>query len=642
MTTAHLVAHLGALGVRLDASAGRLRVHDPNGALGPELRAELVERKADVLALVAASRPAGAAEAPLVARRYDDDERPLSSGQVRLWFLEQLHPGSCAYHIPAWARLEGPLLVDALRASFEAVVERHEALRTTFEVRDGKPVGRARAARPFCLPVTDVAEADLRDRLLDEARRPFDLGAGPLLRARLFRTAPERHVLAMTAHHAASDGWSTAVVVRELAEGYAAYPERPDLDPLPVRFGDVASWQAEVHAREDAAAALAEAVEALTPPPPVLPLPTTRPRTSDPSFEGGVCERDLPLALADRVRETARAEGASPFMVLLSAYAVLLARTTGRAEFAVGTPVAAREHPALASLVGFFVNTLALPLRVAPGATFREVLHHVRDVSLDAFGRSAVPFDRVVEAVRPPRVAGVPPLVQTLFVHQTVPMPPLALDGVAPAPVRFGGGTAKYDLSLFVEDAGDGALRLVAEYATAWTDAADAERLLDSYEGVLAAALADPDGAVDRTPLRHAPPRAVPQAPTRTPTAPAADLERLVASVWSRLLGGQPVGPTDGFFDVGGHSLLAVQAQQQIATALGREVALLDLFAHPTPRALGARLAATAPADTPTPGAARAPSSPGGDGRDGDWAAVTARVARRQAARAARVARRDP
>ncbi len=634
MTTAHLVAHLGTLGVALDASEGRLLVSDPGGALTLDLRAELVRRKPDVVALVEAARAPVAPDPALVARRYGGDGRPLSAGQARIWFLERLHPGSCAYHIPAVAELVGPLDVGALRASLGAIVGRHEPLRTALCESGGRPTGRLRPAAPFRLPVEDVTAGERAERLLVEARRPFDLETGPMLRARLLRLGPERHALALTTHHAASDGWSTAVLVREVAACYAAHRDGREagLAPLAVRYADAAAWQAERQAGPGAAADLAATVRTLTPAPPPLTLPADRPPPLAPTFEGEVCERTPPRRLADAVRALARAEAASPFMVLLTAYAALLARTTGQATFAVGTPVAGRGHPALGPLVGLFVNTLALPLAVDVGGPFRALLRHVRDVSLDAFSRPEVPFERVVEAVAPPRAAGVPPLVQTLFVHQTVPVPPLALAGLAPAPVRFAGGTAKFDLSLFVEEAGGG-YRFVGEFATARFDARTVADLLDTYEGLLSAALADPDGVVGQLPLRHAGPRPAGSAPAARAPAPAEvrvrEAERLVASVWSRLLGDRAVGRDDGFFDLGGHSLLAVQAQRQLAAALGREVPLLDLFAHPTPRALGRHLAS------------------GGEGASGGLAGaqasgVQARVARRLAARAASRDRTPP
>ena len=502
MTTTELLALLRDLGVRLHSDGERLRLQDPGLVLTDELRTELVARKGELLAFLRDAEVATSAGADVITRAPRTGAQPASSGQRRLWFLEQLHPGTCAYNIPAAFRLRGRLDAETLRQSFEALVTRHEALRTTFASHDGEPAQRVVSPTPFELAVEAVAADALYPTSLEEARRPFDLERGPLLRARLLRLAEDEHVLLITVHHIVFDGWSMGILTRELGALYNALRSgtTAHLPELPIQYADYAAWQRRRLDSEATGKDVAYWADQLTPLPPTLELPTTYPRPAVQSFRGENRARPFPRDLEGRLHALARSEGSSAFMVLLAAYAVLLHRYTGQDDLAIGTPVAGRGRPGTEGLLGFFVNMLVLRVRIEEGMTFRSLLRHVRDIALDAFARQDIPFERLVEDLHPDRSLGRSPLVQTMFVYQNAPAAPLALDGVVAAPADFFGGTAKLDLSLFAEEGPEGP-RLVGEYNTEIFDAETIDRLLGHYELLLRTALSDPEQVVARLPL---------------------------------------------------------------------------------------------------------------------------------------------
>jgi amino acid adenylation domain-containing protein len=489
-----LLAHAQARGIALRAEDGRLRFQAPPGALDDELRSALAASRDALLGLVAAPAP----DAPPLAPAPAETRDLPAFGQQRLWFLERLHPGTCAYHIPATFHLQGPLDREALRRAFESLLERHEALRATFaEGASGVRVHTAAPAR-FDLPFDDLAPlADANARAeairVEEARRPFDLARGPLLRARLLRLAEERHTLLVTTHHIASDGWSFGVMTRDLAACYAAAAggHAPPLAPLPIQYPDYAAWQ---HAWLDGPALerdLAFWAERLRGPLPVVSLPLDRPRPPVQTFEGANRARRLAPATEEALRSLARAERTSLFMVLFAAFAALLQRYAGEDDIVVGTPIANRLRRETEDLIGFFVNTLALRVDLSGGPTFREAIARVREVALEAFAHQDAPFEKVAERLQPERSLQHAPFFQVMFVHQNAPVPPLALPGLAPAPVEFRGGTSKFDCTLFVEEA-DG-LRCIVEYNTDLFEEATIDRLLAHYDRLLAAAVAEPD-----------------------------------------------------------------------------------------------------------------------------------------------------
>ncbi|HEX7240350.1 MAG TPA: amino acid adenylation domain-containing protein, partial [Longimicrobiaceae bacterium] len=390
------------------------RVRD---AFGVELPLRAVFEAPTVAALaerVEEARGGGAPPPPLVPVPRGRP-LPLSFSQHRLWFIDRLEPGSAAYNMPFPLRLGGGLHPGALEHALSEVVRRHEALRTRFPVVDGEPVQHVDPPRPVPIPRVDLRgaaperrEGELARLAAEEARRPFDLAAGPLLRATLVRLDDAQHALLFTLHHVVSDGWSMGVLVRETFEAYAARVEgrAPALPGLPVQYADFAVWQREWLTGETLERQLAYWRERLTGAPPVLDLPTDRARPAQRAGRGAWCALRVEPALTEGVRALSRREGATTFMTLLAAFSTLLARYSGQTDVVVGTPIAGRGRGETEGLIGFFLNTLALRVDLGGDPAFRDLLGRVRETTLGAYAHQDVPFERIIEEVQPARSLG--------------------------------------------------------------------------------------------------------------------------------------------------------------------------------------------------------------------------------------------
>jgi pristinamycin I synthase-3/4 len=434
---------------------------------------------------------------PVLPRPRDPQGEPLSFAQQRLWFLDRLAPGSAVYNVPAAVLFEGRLDVRALAAALNGVVRRHEALRTTF--RDEVQIVAPALGLP--VPVIDLAglPEGLREaeRLAaEEARRPFDLAAGPLIRAavlRFGRLGDESHLVLVTMHHIVSDGWSMGVLLREVAALYGG----SELPALPVQYADFARWQREWLRGETLEERLAPWRRRLAGAPRVLDLPTDHPRPPVQRFRGGRESAALP---AEAVRSLSRAEGTTLFITLASGFAALLSRYAGQDDLLLGTAIANRERREVEDLIGFFVNTLALRADLSGAPSFRALLGRVREESLAAYAYQDVPFEAVVEDLAPARDLSRNPLVQATLVLQNAPLGPLALPGLALTPREVDTGTAKFDLTLSVTEAGGG-FALSLEYDRDLFEAATARRLLGHFRVLLEAAASDPSISVTGLPL---------------------------------------------------------------------------------------------------------------------------------------------
>ncbi|HEV2148332.1 MAG TPA: amino acid adenylation domain-containing protein [Longimicrobiaceae bacterium] len=456
--------------------------------------ARLVER---VDALLRAG--AGVGAPPLVAVGRGG-ALPLSFAQQRLWFIDQLEPGSATYNIPQALRLRGALEVELLERALTEVVRRHESLRTTFSTIDGQLGQVVHPPAPVAIRVTDLrhlpgAEREERVRQLaaEDALRPFDLAAGPLFRTALLRLDEEEWALLLSMHHIVSDGWSMGVLVREISALYSAFSrgEPSSLAPLPVQYADYAVWQRQWLSGETLEAQLGYWRERLAGAPALLELPTDRPRPAVQSFRGAVREVSLPAELFAEVRRLARAEAASPYMVLLAAFQLLLSRHSGQDDVVVGSPIAGRTRAEVEPLIGLFMNTLVLRTAVSAGASFRELLSTVREATLGAYAHQELPFERLVEELQPERDLSRNPLFQVVFALQNLPGEHLRLPGLEGHPLPGVGGGAKFDLSLYLRET-EGRLEGTAEYGTDLFDAATIERLLGHYGELLRGVLADP------------------------------------------------------------------------------------------------------------------------------------------------------
>ena len=402
----------------------------------------------------------GPVEHASIPKRTPATSAPLSFAQQRLWFLQRLEPSSAAYNIPFGVRLKGVLDVVALQRALQAIVARHESLRTTFAEMDDVPVQIVADGSSVLLPVTDLSrlpdpERGLRRLASKEARTPFDLDKGPLLRSQLLRLAPQEHVLLLTVHHIVSDGWSMGVLFKELAALYRAgvTGESSPLPELPLQYADYAVWQRRQLQSDKLERQLAYWKQRLAGAPAALELPTERPRPS--GVSSGRAARAtlaLPKSLADDLKELSRREGVTLFMTLLAAFKILLARYSGQEDIVVGTPIAGRSHTELEGLIGCFLNTLVLRTDLSGEPTFRELVARVRETALGAYAHQELPFERLVEELQPARSLRHNPIFQVLFQAGNTPGGTLKLDGLEVGRVRSGGIGAKFDLSFRIRE----------------------------------------------------------------------------------------------------------------------------------------------------------------------------------------------
>ena len=477
-------------------------------ALGVEVAlAELFARP--VLAEFAKAVREGARSTlpPIMAARRDEP-LPLSFAQQRLWFLAQMEGVSQAYHIPLGLRLTGELDSGALRGALARLVARHEALRTTFSDADGQPVQRIAAEDSgFDLQEHDLrqhsdAEGELQRLAMEEANAAFDLQAGPLIRGRLIRLDDREHVLLITLHHIVSDGWSMGVLSRELGALYRACSQG-QADPLPalaIQYPDYAVWQRRWLAGEVLQAQSDYWRRTLAGAPAVLELPADRRRPVQQDHAGAFVALELDDKLTAGLKALSRRHGTTLFMTLLAGWAALLARLSGQDDVVIGTPVANRSRAEVEPLIGFFVNSLALRLDLSGGPTVGELLQRVKGRALEAQQHQDLPFEQVVEIVRPPRSLAHTPVFQVMFAWQNAGASDLELPGLRVAPVRVPCSFAKFDLTLSLAEVG-GRIAGGLEYATALFDRATIERHAGYLRRLLEAMVADDARAVDRLPL---------------------------------------------------------------------------------------------------------------------------------------------
>jgi non-ribosomal peptide synthetase component F len=402
--------------------------------------------------------------------------------------------------------MRGDLDEAALRRALGEIVRRHEALRTVFRAGpDGAPVQEVTAApAEFPLPVADLrafpaawARAEVLRLAADEAEAPFDLRADPLLRALLVRVADGEHALVLTLHHIVGDGWSVGVLFGELAALYGAFRDGGEspLTPLPVQYADYAAWQRAWLTEGTLEAQLAYWRARLDGAPPLLELPTDHPRPPTQSHRGEVLPFDVPAGLARRVRALARREDATPFMVLLAGFTLVLHRLSGSDDVVVGAPVAGRARPEVEGLIGFFVNTMALRMDASGDPSFRELVRRARETALEAYAHQDLPFERVVEELHPTRTLGHNPLFQVALALQNVPRSVAGPPGLTLELEDVDSGTAKFDLFLELVEEGD-RLRAKLEYATDLWDEDGARRIAALFLRLLDAGVAEPDAAL--------------------------------------------------------------------------------------------------------------------------------------------------
>ena len=430
-----------------------------------------------------------------------DGDLPLSFAQQRLWFIDQLDPGNSVYNFPVAVRLKGSLNLAALEQSLNEIVRRHEALRTTFSMVDGQPAQVIASRLMITVPVVDLRalpeiqrEAEVQRLVVEEARRPFDLARGPLLRARVLQLGEDEQVGLLTMHHIVSDGWSAGILVREMAALYQAYCcESPSpLPELPIQYADFAYWQREWLQGAVLQRQLDYWKKQLDGSPPLLELPEDHPRPAVQSFHGGHQSLLLPKSITGALKAFSRDEAATLFMTLLAAFKVLLNCYTRQDDLLVGTPVANRNRLEIEGLIGFFVNALVLRTDLSGNPTFRELVRRVRKVCIDAYAHQDLPFERLVEELHIERDLSRNPLFQVMFVLQNAPLHAVELPGLSLNPVIADGGTTHFDLTLHIVDTEQGLIGTAA-YNTDLFDADTIARMLAHFQTLLEAIVKDPD-----------------------------------------------------------------------------------------------------------------------------------------------------
>ncbi|WP_342706338.1 amino acid adenylation domain-containing protein [Burkholderia arboris] len=439
--------------------------------------------------LIEASSPRAGSTAGNILPRSRANDLPLSFPQQRLWFLAQLEGPSAAYNISSALRFDGELDLPRLRDAVSGISRRHEILRTTFPAIDGLGVQRIAPPAPVALDVVDVAsESEALALLAEEADRPFDLAAGPLYRVVLYRVHADWHVFGVVMHHIVSDAWSSGILIGELAALYAGQP----LPELAIQYADYAVWQHERLASADTHRELALLSASLTDAPDLIELPTDRPRPAIQQFRGAVLPFRLDGERADGLRAIARASGTSTFMVVLAAYALLLSRYSHQQDLVIGSPIANRRSSMTEPLIGFFANMLALRVDLSGNPAFGELLARVKRVALDGYSRQEIPFEQVVDSLKLERNLSRTPVFQAVFAYEKAHSQTLNFPGLVATPVAVETHTAKFDLTLHIQDADDG-LAGSLEYNLDLFDAATIDRMAEHFRTLVDAVIADPD-----------------------------------------------------------------------------------------------------------------------------------------------------
>jgi amino acid adenylation domain-containing protein len=510
MTAGELLAYLRKRGVELWADGDRLRYNAPKGALTPFLRTELAECKSDILNILRQTDMGTSPTSPSLQRISRAGKLRLSFAQERLWFLDELEPHNPFYNIPVAVRITGPLNVAAIDQSINEIIRRHEVLRTTCSTIDGNPVQVIAPDASFALPVVDLRdlpnperEDKARELATQEARKPFDLAHGPLFRATLLWLGEEDYVLLLITHHFVADGWSMGVLHREISALYETFSTgRPSpLPELPIQYADFGHWQRQVLQGQMLETQRAYWKKQLADAPSATELPTDRQRPSVQTYCGATQSFSLPTTLSEAIKALSRRQGVTLFMTLLAAFQTLLHRYTGQEDIVVGTAVSNRNRIETEGLIGPFANNLALRTDLSGSPSFRELLGRVREVAVGAYAHQDLPWEKLIEELRPERDLSRNQLFQILFVfHEHSLEQNLKLPGLSVRDFRIELGTARFDLSLGMTSEKN-RLSGCVEYNTDLFDPSTITRFLAHFQVLLEAVALDPDQPISTVPL---------------------------------------------------------------------------------------------------------------------------------------------
>jgi amino acid adenylation domain-containing protein len=497
---------LSRLNIRLRVDGDRLVCTAPKDVLTAELQEEVGRRKMQILALLGTHASDLPHSSSLVRRPPNAGPALASFGQERLWLLQQLNPGSFGYNIPGAIRLHGPLQVESLESALSEIVRRHEILRTTLSLRDGILLQVVNA--PFRIRLqrshidSTATDQRLENAITSLAQQRIDLNEFPYWRFSLIELGEEDHVLAIVQHHIVSDGWSMGIIFDELSKLYGAFVHGQDspLPELPIQYSDYAAWQRERLQGDTLESLLSWWKQHLQGLPAnlVLPLDTRRP---DLQSDRGDWELiSLAGSHVRRLKEFCGRHGVTPFMTLLSVFAVLLSRYSGQDDVVIGTPTGNRDHQDCEQLLGFFLNTLAIRIDLQDSPSFEKLVRQVRGRALECFAHQELPFEKLVDELQLERDLSRPPLFQVMFIMHTQPTGALDLHDLTIGHVPFESGSSKYDLTL-AATLGDEELLLTLEYCTSLFESTSVRRMLRHVQGLLSSALEHPDVPIRTLPM---------------------------------------------------------------------------------------------------------------------------------------------
>ena len=510
MNTIEFINDLRKLDINLFMEGERLRCNAPEGTLTPALKSEINGRKADIISFLHQANNQKNASAIAPISRTENTTFPLSFAQQRLWFLNQLQPNSAFYNIPLGLHFSGQLNIAALESSLQLLINRHEILRTNFIAVDGEPVQAIAATRDFTLPVVDFRPLPASEREIEYEKLAFqsvmyvfNLAQEPLLRAQLVQLTPTENVLLLTLHHIIFDGLSVNIFVQELTTIYSALAEHhtPTLPEIYLQYADFAVWQRQWLQGEILQSQLAYWQQKLAGMPALLELPADRPRPAVQSFRGETQVFTIEQDISEALVSLSQQQGVTLFMLLLTAFKVLLYRYTNQSDIVVGTPVANRQQPQIQGMIGFFVNNLVLRADLSDNPTFLQLLKQVRGVVLEAYDHQHLPFEKLVEALHPERDLSYTPLFQIDFALEYEPEATFTLKDVTINTSEPGTNQmAKLDLSLSLHKTEQG-LTGAFEYSTDLFDTTTIARMIENWQTLLAGIVANPEQRLSDLPI---------------------------------------------------------------------------------------------------------------------------------------------
>ncbi|MCC5601602.1 non-ribosomal peptide synthetase [Nostoc favosum] len=508
-TIEEFLSYLCSLDVKLWVEENRLRCNAPKDVLTAVIKEEIAERKQDIVAFLRNNSVDLVADKQPICPVKRQENLPLSFAQQRLWFLAQLEPDSPFYNIPAAVRLQGQLNVEALQQTFNEIINRHEALRTNFQIIEGQAVAVISEEKPLKLSIFNISslpanrqEAEVKQLAFQEAQKPFDLKSDLLLRVKLLCLSEQEHIVLLTMHHIVSDGWSTDVLVQEIATLYPAFfsGQSSPLPELPIQYVDFATWQRQWLQGKVLETQLSYWLKQLENAPKVLELPTDHPRPAIQTFRGATYSFKLSKELSASLNKLSQQQGSTLFMTLLAAFQTLLWRYTGQEDIVVGSPIANRNRAEIEGLIGFFVNILVLRTNLAGNPSFEELLKRLREVALCGFAHQDLPFELLVEQLQPERDLSHTPLFQVMFVLQNAPMSALELPDLTLSPLETNSDTANFDLNLHIIETESGLVGSL-EYSTDLFEETSIHRMVEHLQTLLEGIVANPQQRLSELPL---------------------------------------------------------------------------------------------------------------------------------------------